>query len=218
MSEQYDEHEQSERVKQWLLKNGSNILTGVLLAVSAVAGWQWWQGRQANQGQEAANQYQVFVQSIEKKDAAKAAVLGDAFIKNYADTDLAFLASLRLAKLHLDDGKPELAAKVLESAQSLAHGKQNLELIKIRKAQLAQAQARWDDATAMLDSFKPEFYQATYEEMRGDIALAKNQREQAAKHFQSALAKLDPTASSRALIEMKLSEAGGSAAGTSEIR
>ena len=54
MSEQYDEHEQSERVKQWLFKNGSNILTGRLLAVSAVAGWQWWQGRQSKQGQEAA--------------------------------------------------------------------------------------------------------------------------------------------------------------------
>lgn len=218
MSEQYDEHEQSERVKQWLLKNGTNILTGVLLAVSAVAGWQWWQGRQVNQGQEAANQYQVFVQSIDKNDVAKAAVLGESFVKNYAESDLAFLASLRLAKLHLDNGKPELAAKALEGAQSLSRGKQNLELVKIRKAQLAQSQAKPDEASAVLDTFKPEFYPATYEEMRGDIALAKNQREKAAKHFQSALAKLDPTASSRGLIEMKLSEAGGSAAGTSEIR
>lgn len=218
MSEQYDEHEQSERVKQWLLKNGSNILTGVLLAVSAVAGWQWWQGKQANQGQEAANQYQVFVQSIEKNDVTKATVLGESFIKNYAETDLAYLASLRLAKLHLDNGRPELAAKTLENARSVAHGKQNLELLKIRQAQVALSQSKWDEAGAMLDSFTPEFYKATYEEMRGDIALAKNQRENAAKHFRSALAKLEPTASSRALIEMKLSEAGGSAAGTSEIR
>lgn len=46
MSDQYDEHEQSERVKQWLLKNGSNLLTGILLIIAAISGWYWWQGRQ----------------------------------------------------------------------------------------------------------------------------------------------------------------------------
>lgn len=218
MSEQYDEHEQSERVKQWLFKNGSNILTGLLLAVSAVAGWQWWQGRQAKQGQEAANQYQVFVQAVEKNDDAKATVLGESFIKNYAESDLAFIASLRLAKFHLDQGKPELAAKTLKSAQSVAHGPQNLELLEIRKAQLAQSQGKWDDMAALLNAFKPKFYPATYEEMQGDLALARNQREQAAKHYRSALAALDPTASSRLMIEMKLSESGGSAGSPSEIR
>jgi predicted negative regulator of RcsB-dependent stress response len=218
MSEQYDEHEQSERVKQWLVKNGSNILTGLLLAVSAVAGWQWWQGRQAKQGQEAANQYQVFVQAMEKNDGAKATVLGESFIKNYKDSDLAFIASLRLAKFHLDQGKPELAAQALKNAQPLAHGPQNLELLEIRKAQLAQSQGKWDDMAALLNAFKPKFYPATYEEMQGDLALAKNQRDKAAKHYRSALAALDPTASSRLLIEMKLSESGGSAASPSEIR
>jgi len=218
MSDHYDEHEQSERVKQWLLKNGANILTGILLAVAAVAGWQWWQGRQANQGQEAANQYQTFVEAIEKSDGAKAVVLGDAFIKNYAETDLALLASLRLAKHHVDQGKPELADKVLVNAQSLAHDGQNLELIKIRRVQLAQSQGKWDEAAKQLSAFKPVFYPATYEELQGDAALAGNRREQAAAHYRAALAKLDPGASTRQLIEMKLSESGGSAGTPSEIR
>ena len=54
--------------------------------------------------------------------------------------------------------------------------------------------------------------------MQGDLALAKNQREKAAGHYRSALAALDPTASSRLLIEMKLSESGGTAGTPSEIR
>ena len=90
MSEQYDEHEQSERVKQWLLKNGSNILTGILLVISAIAGWQWWQSKQLNQGQETANQYQLFINAVDKNDASKAIVLGESL----------FLFAQRLCKLH----------------------------------------------------------------------------------------------------------------------
>ena len=123
MSEQYDEHEQSERVKQWLLKNGSNILTGILLAIAAIAGWQWWQSKKINQGQEAANQYQLFINAVEKNDASKAIVLGESFITNYSKTELAFFVSFLLAKVQMDQGKPDLALKALEKARQSAKGK-----------------------------------------------------------------------------------------------
>ena len=38
-----DEHEQSERVRSWLRKNGASILGGVVIAIGAIAGWQWYQ-------------------------------------------------------------------------------------------------------------------------------------------------------------------------------
>ena len=36
-----DEHEQSERVRSWLRKNGASIIGGVAIAIGAIAGWQW---------------------------------------------------------------------------------------------------------------------------------------------------------------------------------
>ena len=118
MSDQYDEHEQSERVKQWLLKNGSNLLTGILLIIAAISGWQWWQGRQAQQSQEAGSQYHTFVQAINKPDNAKALVLGEAIIANYADSDFAFLAALRLSRIHAELGKYDLAAGSIGQSRS----------------------------------------------------------------------------------------------------
>ena len=218
MSEQYDEHEQSERVKQWILKNGSNILTFILLIVAAISAWQWWQGKQNKDTQETANQYQTFIAAIEKPDVAKATVLGNAFIKNYTKSDFAFLASLRMAKMHLEQGKPELAISALESAKSVAHNPQQLELLAIRKVQVSVSQANYTQADKQLKAFKPQYYLATYDELQGDLALAKNQTAQAASFYQSALSKLDTAASSRMLIEMKLSEAGGIASKPSEIR
>ena len=217
MSEQYDEHEQSERVKQWLIKNGTNILTGLLLAVSAIYAWQWWQGRQLQQGVEAANQYQTFIQAVKKNDSAKATVLGEAFIKNYQKSDLAFLAALHLAKYQQDQGKPSLALKALDQAASVAHSEQNRELVLIRKAQLNLSQLKPTEAKKILATFKPVFFTASYAELQGDIAVSLDQREQAAQAYQSALSKLDPAAGSRTLIEMKLADAGGVASNQTEI-
>jgi predicted negative regulator of RcsB-dependent stress response len=218
MSEQYDEHEQSERVKQWLIKNGSNILTIILLIVAAIGAWQWWQNKQSNDSQEEAIQYQVFVSAIEKPDLDKAIVLGNAYIKNYSKSDFAFLASLRMAKIYIEKGKPELSITVLDDAKRIARSPEQLELIAIRKIQIRLSQSKYEEAKKQLNSFKPVFYIATYNELQGDLALATNQDAQAAKFYQIALTKLDAKASSRLLIEMKLSESGGKASNTSEIR
>jgi predicted negative regulator of RcsB-dependent stress response len=125
---------------------------------------------------------------------------------------------LRMAKLHLEQGKPELAMSTLENAKSIAHNPQQLELLSIRKVQVSLSQANYTQAEKQLNALKPKYYLATYDELRGDVALAKNQTTQAANFYQSALTKLDAAASSRLLIEMKLSEAGGSASKPSEIR
>lgn len=218
MSEQYDEHEQSERVKQWLVKNGINLLTGLLLAISAVSAWHWWQGRQVKESMEAANQYQTFIQAVKKNDATKAVVLGEAFIKNYQKTDFAFLAALHIAKFQQEQGKPGLAMKALEQATSVAHSEQNRELVLIRKAQLSLSQAKPAEAQKTLATFKPEYFTASYAEIQGDIALTQGKREQAAKNYQTALSNLNPDAGSRTLIEMKLTEAGGIAGNQTEIR
>jgi predicted negative regulator of RcsB-dependent stress response len=219
MSEQYDEHEQSERVKKWLLKNGSNILTGFLLVIASVGAWQWWQGKQLSDGQEAANQYQVFVQAIEKNDGTKAVVLGEAVINNYAKSDFAFLAALRLAKYQMTQGKSDLAMAALEKGNTVANSDSNRELIQIRITQLYLAQGKLTEADAKLKTFKPVYFPASYAEIQGDLALANGQRNEAVTFYQSALKLLAATAGSRALIELKLSEAGGIYSSTqSEIR
>ncbi len=218
MSEQYDEHEQSERVRQWLAKNGSNLLTAFLLVIAGVGGWQWWQGKQVSQSQEAGSQYQKFTQAADQSDAAKAVVLGEAVIKNYAESDFAFLAALRLCKLHMDQGKPELAMAALDKAEKIAGNEQNVELAKIRKVQLLLAQAKYADAQKAADAIKSVYYPASLMEAKGDIAMANGKRDQASVLYRDVLLALDPDSSSRAMIEMKLSDAGGTVETTQEIR
>ncbi len=218
MSEQYDEHEQSERVKQWLVKNGSNLLTGILLAVSVVFGWQWWQNHQQKKTQEASNQYQTFIAAIEKPDPAKAVVLGEAMATNYAKTDYAFLAMLRLAKLQEEQGKPDAAVAALNKAATIALTDQNRELAKIRTAQMLISQGKIADATKFTASMTAQYYPGSLAEIRGDLAMLGGNRNEAVTFYKEALMKLDQGAGSLALIELKLADAGGTPGKVQEIR
>lgn len=218
MSEQYDEHEQSERVKQWLVKNGSNLLTGILLAVSVVFGWQWWQNHQQKKTQEAGNQYQIFLSALEKPDLAKAVAHGEAMAINFPKTDYAFLASIRLAKLQQEQGKPEAALAALNKASTVALTDQNRELAKIRTAQMLISQGKIAEAAKLTTAMTATYYPGSLAEIRGDLALQDGDRKQAVSFYNEALLKLDQGAGSRALIELKLTEAGGIAGKAQEIR
>ena len=43
-----DAHEQSEQARQWLQKNGSSIIMGILLGLAVLLGWQRWQQSSVN--------------------------------------------------------------------------------------------------------------------------------------------------------------------------
>lgn len=218
MSEQYDEHEQSERVKQWLVKNGSNLLTGLLLAVSAVFGWQWWQNQQVSKAQEAGTQYRLFVDAVEKPDLAKAVALSAALAEKHKQTDYAFLAQLRLAKLQQEQGKSKDALAALDRAASVAANERNRELAQVRKLQMLVSQGELTDAGKLAATIKPSNFPAALAEVRGDLALAAGKREEAAGHYRQALLQTEPGTGSRSLIELKLTEAGGTADTAQEIR
>lgn len=218
MSEQYDEHEQSERVKQWLVKNGSNLLTGLLLAVSAVFGWQWWQNHQAGKAQEAGTQYRLFVDAVEKPDIAKALALSEALANKHGQTDYAFLAQLRLAKLQQMQGKSKDALAALDKAASVAANERNRELAMVRKLQMLVSQGELAEAGKLAATIKPDYFPATLAEARGDLALAADKRKDAVGHYRQALLHTEPGTGSRSLIELKLTEAGGAADTAQEIR
>ena len=91
-----DEHEQSERVRSWL-REWHNILGGVVIAIGAIAGWQWYQKEQGSKLASANVEYQKALQGLQQNkldDAAKAVKALEAGPSSiYGD-----LAALQLAR------------------------------------------------------------------------------------------------------------------------
>ena len=206
---EYDEHEQSERVRSWLRQNGSSLITGIAMGLALVFGWQWWQGRGEQHKDEASGQYQSLSQALDAKDAAKAKVLAAQLGEKFADTGYATLASLRQAAFMHESGKDAEALALLRAARTKTTDVGLIEIIDIRIARLLLITGKAEDAAKELAKLSKPAFPQVVDELRGDIAIARGQRDEARKNYERALGTLDQAAPTRPLLELKLIDAGG---------
>ncbi|MHC9011907.1 YfgM family protein [Stenotrophomonas rhizophila] len=196
-----DEHEQSERVRGWLRKNGVSILAGVAIAIGGIWGWKEWQTRHSNSLAGANVQYQVVLKSLEDKDLEQAAKgvkeLESGKANIYAD-----LAALQLAKAQVDAGKNDDALATLRAIKADPEFKP---VIEQRVARLLVATGKTDDAIKQLGTATD----STSLEIHGDALMAQGKRDAAREQYEKALKTLDVAAPQRRLLETKLTDAGG---------
>jgi len=196
-----DEHEQSERVRSWLRKNGASILGGVAIAIGAIAGWQWYQTNQGGKLASANVEYQkalVGLQDNKLDDAAKAVKALEAGPSSiYGD-----LAALQLAKAQVDAGKNEDALATLRAIKADPEFKP---VIEQRVARLLVATGKTEDAIKQLGTATD----SASLEIHGDALMAQGKRDAAREQYEKALKTLDVAAPQRRLLETKLTDAGG---------
>ena len=196
-----DEHEQSERVRNWLKNNGAGLIGGIALGLAVIFGWQWWQKHQVQQSVQAHLDYQAVLDSLGAADLdkAKAAVAklqdGDAHV--YAD-----LAAMRLAQVQVDTGKEEAAITTLRGTKADASLQP---LVDLRLARLLTATGKGEEALKILG----EASDSASLEARGDASMALGKRDQARDLYLKALTGMDVAAPQRRLVELKLTDAGG---------
>jgi predicted negative regulator of RcsB-dependent stress response len=194
-----DEHEQGERVRGWLRENGGGLLTGVLLGLALILGWQWWQQQREHKRFQAGEDYQAAVEAIQagKPDARKRiAALPEGAYRT--------LGALALAKAQVDAGKRDEAIATLQ-----AESPDDPELagvVRQRLARLLLDAGKPKDAIALLGDAQDDPLAAV---IRGDAHVALGEQEQARAAYDMALAGLAVGSPLRNLVAMKLVDAGG---------
>lgn len=198
IDELLDEHEQSERVREWLRRNGSALIFGIALGLAAIGGWQWWQRHQSDQQSKAAADYQAAVDAIQANDKAAAGK-----IQALPEGIFRALAQLELAKSQVQANQSEAAISTLRSIRT-----SDPALTAIINERLARVliDAKQADAALKLVATGDSL---TTLEVRGDAQLALGQREQARDSYNKALLKAEVGTPQRRLLELKLTEAGG---------
>ncbi len=196
-----DEHEQGERVRSWLRRNGGALLGGICLGLALILGWQWWQKQTHTQLAEANQRYDAVVKSIQAKQLDKA-------VKDMAalDADKAGvygeLAALRLAKAQVEAGKQQDAIKTLRNVPT--EGELKL-VVEQRLARLLIDTGKPDEAAQRLADAQDN----TSLEIRADALFAQGKRDQARDLYAKALATVDVASPQRRLLETKLMDVGG---------
>jgi predicted negative regulator of RcsB-dependent stress response len=195
-----DEHEQSERVLAWLRSNGAGLVGGVILGLALILGWQWWRGQQSAKAMQAGDDYQAMLKSLEAKDLKQA----QGRLAGLADTPYAALAALDLAKAQVDAGQRDAALATLKGATSEDPALE--QVLRQRQARLLLDAGKAADALqALQGATEPASL-----EVRGDAQVALGKRDDARKSYADALARLDVASPAHRLLELKLTDVGGS--------
>lgn len=197
-----DEHEQSERVLQWLRKNALGMIGGVVIGIGLIWGWNWWSGHREQQRVAAGEHYRAALADITAGDLDKAATQAKGAEGTYAG-----IVALDLAEAQLDAGKRDEAIATLRGTE-------------IRDAALA-AVAKQRLARLLIDAGKGEealtllagATGADAIEARGDAQFALGRAEDAQKSYAEALARTDVASPQYQLLSLKLAGVGGKAPG-----
>ncbi|KAF1709786.1 hypothetical protein CSC70_08795 [Pseudoxanthomonas kalamensis DSM 18571] len=200
-----DEHEQGERVRNWLKDNGTGLIAGIALGLAAILGWQWWQKDKLQGKQQAYTAYQDVDDLLQVEgddtpdlDKARLEIAGlDGKDPIYRD-----LATLRLARAQVDAGKTDDAIATLRALKPEPALKA---LVDQRLARLLVETGKPDEALSVLGQSKD----SASLEIRGDAELAAGKTDVARDLYLKALTGLDIASPQRRLLELKLTHVGG---------
>jgi len=202
------EEEQVEAIKRWWKENGTSLIIGVVLGLSALFGWRYWTSYNETQMAAASNAYVRMNGMIEQKNMEGAAAQNQAIRTEYPESSYASMASLTLAKYAVEENSLEQAAELLGWAldNSTLTGMEHIS--RLRLAQILLQQNKPQEAVNLLAVTEMGAFQARYEELRGDAYVKLGDNQKASQAYQISLLMLSPGSRARVLLEMKANDLG----------
>ncbi len=192
------EDEQLTELKDWWQRNGKPLVTGGLLALVVVFGWQAWHKYQTNQAQGASNLYQQLLETTlnpsGKPDTAQVADLANKLKTDFGGTAYAQYGSLFVAKVAVDNNKLDDAAAELRAIVDKPFNPTLGEVARQRLAQVLGAQNKPADGLKLLDGDADKSFLAAREELRGDLLVQLGRGDEAFTAYQKAKAALSDDA------------------------
>lgn len=207
---------------------GGYIVTAILLALAGYFGWTYWQNNHAKVDTVAADQYAdiqqlnsevaLASQNPDLEDDAKK-VLADkqalldkdikALVATHGDTVYAWQALLIQARQQSDANDFKGASATLKKALDINlqdAGLQALTVIRYAQVQLASGDTK--AALATLSQELPGAFEASKQELLGDIHVAQGDKVAATQAYNNAWAQLRDRQENRAVLALKMESLG----------
>jgi predicted negative regulator of RcsB-dependent stress response len=206
------EEEQVEALKRWWRENGKAVIAGLVLAVTLVLGWQWWQARQEAQAHQAG---QIYAELLAKLDQAPAEArpAAERLLNEFAGSTYADLAGLALARIEVEGGQADAARARLQHLTAHARDESVRTLASLRLARLEWGEGHAEAALRQLEGKLPDAFRAEADTLRGDVLVSLGRLEEARKAYDAALAQATLQGQETGLIRIKRDDLGGSTDG-----
>ncbi len=180
------EEQQVEAVKQWLKTNGPSIALGIVLGVAAIFGIKWYRQEQINHRIQASVTYEAALKQLPFVPAEKLADNLKEFAAKVDHDGYENLLALKAARKAVDDNALDVAETLLEDVVAHPADVTLEHMARIRLARVQLARQEIDKAKSTVDVKEAGSFEPAYLELKGDIALAANNRQEAHEWYQKA--------------------------------
>jgi predicted negative regulator of RcsB-dependent stress response len=205
-----EEQEQVAELKAWWRQHGNLIVSAILAAALAFAGWQGWRWYQASQAAHAAGVYEALVKAVQAGDPKALRDASGSLIESYPRTLYAAMGALVAARFHFDRNDLKAAKTQLQWVIDSSPSDDFKDLARLRVAAILLDEKAHDEALKVLDAKHGAAYEAQFAALKGDILLAKNQPAEARAAYQQAVEKAAKDQGAfREGVRMRLEALGG---------
>lgn len=179
------ENEKVDALRRFFAKNGKALAVGVVLSITALVGWRYWQNHQSLDLMVASQSYQ---EASERLAAGKpeAVAAAEKFVQANRNS-YGVLAALQLAKHFVEQNDFAKAEEQLVQAQRQTKDDNLLSQINLRLARIQLQEKKWDHALKTLDEVKDRGWAALVQDTRGDVLLAKGDAQGAREAYTKGL-------------------------------
>ncbi len=174
MNEYETEEQQVEALKRWWKENGTSLIVGLFVGVSGLFGWRYYVDQNNFHAMQASDLYMQVMQSAALNTVDDKTIdINNKLINEFSDTPYAALSSLALAKSEYEKSNIDAATAQLEIAVKHASNDVIKQIANLRLTKVYIEQGKYDEALALLNQSHAAAYDAQYEELKGDLYLAK---------------------------------------------
>jgi len=205
VEEYLNEKEQWQRVLAWLREQGPWMLAGVAAAAAIFGGWGYWQKRTQQRNLAAASRYEQVIEAFSRNDVNGGFRLADDLIQSFPSTAYADQANLAVARIQVENKQLDPAVARLRQVLASTKDAELALIVRLRLARVQLSQGKADDALKTLDAVTPGAFAARYAEVRGDVLLAKGDRDGALKAYREARSG-DGSTIDTGLLDLKIGE------------
>jgi predicted negative regulator of RcsB-dependent stress response len=204
------EIEQWELAKQKMRELWIYVVGGVALGLAGLAAWNWWQDRRETQAETASARYEELLDAFARNDPTRGLTLLEEIKSDYAWTPYPALGSLVAARVQVDANELDKAAASLRFVMENSHDDEVKTIARLRLSRVLSAQGKHDDALALLDAPGAGEFAPRVADIRGDILLAKGDREGALREYLAArTASAGDGSLDLDLLDLKIRDLGG---------
>jgi predicted negative regulator of RcsB-dependent stress response len=210
------EKEQIQAIRNWWKENGAFVIAGLVLGISGLTGWNFWQNYKLERAEAAGAVYSELVAAADRLDLDLASASLETLQSDYSSTPYLAQGRLMLAKLHVSRGDFPAAADQFETIVSQTDDPELEQIARIRLARTLLAADESTRALEVLDLSRAGAFGPRFHEVRGDILLSRGETVAAREEYTRALEGPQDGVIDRQAVQLKL-DSLGAAAGESQV-